>query len=120
MAEPVNAAESERHLDSPPNHTAEPPFASDHIYLVAYLRCLGHTIIGMSRNGTRVSFKFEKTPGLLADVTGFMSGAKIAARPFCFELLRLKRTLNGGKSRMEKVNKHESEEVCGSNSCSGT
>ena len=71
-------------------------FASDHIYLTAFLKCCGHPIIGSSRNGARISFEFHKTPELLGDVGRFMSDAAIPARPFSFEVLKLKRTIHGG------------------------
>ncbi len=71
-------------------------FASDHLYLSAFLKCCGHPIIGSSRNGARISFEFQETPDLLGDVAGFMGGAAIPARQFSFEVLKLKRTLNGG------------------------
>ena len=74
----------------------QPQFASDHIYLVGFLICSGHGIIGTSRNGTRISFEFQKTPDLLADVARFMSGALVPARQLSFELLKLKRMLHGG------------------------
>jgi hypothetical protein len=72
-------------------------FASDHLYLAGFLVCSGHSIIGTSRNGTRISFEFQKTPELLTDVAGFMSGALVPARQFSFEILKLKRTLHGDK-----------------------
>jgi hypothetical protein len=71
-------------------------FASDHLYLTAFLKCCGHAIVGSSRNGTRISFEFQETPDLLGDVARFMSDAPIPARPFSFELLKLKRTIHGG------------------------
>jgi hypothetical protein len=71
-------------------------FASDHLYLSAFLVCCGHNVVGTSRNGWRVSFEFHKTPDLLGDVGRFMSGAAVPARQFAFEVLKLKRTLNGG------------------------
>ena len=75
----------------------QPIFSSDHIYLCAYLTCSGHNIIGSSRNGARISFKFQETPDLLGDVARFMSGAAIPARQFSFEVLKLKRTIHGGQ-----------------------
>ena len=75
----------------------ESTFASDHLYVVAYLICAGHNIVGTSRHGERVSFEFPGTPELLADVARFMAGATVPARQFSFELLKLKRMLHGGK-----------------------
>jgi hypothetical protein len=75
----------------------QPTFASDHLYLTAFLTCVGHKIVGTLRERGRVAFQFVETPTLLADVAGFMSGATIPARRFSFELLKLKRTLHGGQ-----------------------
>jgi hypothetical protein len=75
----------------------EETFASDHLYLCAYLVCCGHNVVGRSRNGWRVSFEFHKTPELLGAVGQFMAGGVIPARQFSFEVLKLKRTLNGGQ-----------------------
>lgn len=83
--------------DVPRSLEVQPRFASDHIYLVSFLVCSGHNIIGTSRSGTRVSFEFQKTPEVLADVARFMSGALVPARQFSFEILKLKRTLHGVK-----------------------
>ena len=89
-------------LDTPQIETGDVPrsfevprFASDHIYLVSFLVCSGHNIIGTSRNGTRISFEFQKTRDLLDDVARFMGGGLIPARQFSFEILRLKRTISG-------------------------
>jgi hypothetical protein len=75
----------------------QPTYASDHLYLVAFLTCTGHKITGTRRQGYRVAFEFAETPELLADVARFMGGAAIPARQFSFEVLKLKRTLNGGQ-----------------------
>ncbi len=82
-------------------------FSSQHLYLVAFLVCAGHDITDLVRNGRRVSFEFAQTPELLTDVAGFMSGALIPARQFSFELLKLKRMLNGGQTQMDTLNKNE-------------
>jgi hypothetical protein len=74
----------------------QPTYASDHLYLVAFLTCTGHNIVRTRRHGHRVAFEFAETPELLADVARFMGGAAIPARQFSFEVLKLKRTLNGG------------------------
>jgi len=71
-------------------------FASDHLYLVCFLLCRGHEITGAERVGRRVHFQFRQSTDLSADVAGFMAGAAVPARQFCFELLKLKRTLNTG------------------------
>ena len=71
----------------------QPIFASDHLYLVAYLVCHGHSILRTSRTGRRVSFEFAETPELFANVAGFMADATVPARRFSFELLKLKSTL---------------------------
>lgn len=74
---------------------------------MAFLVCAGHDITDLVRNGRRVSFEFAQTPELLTDVAGFMSGALIPARQFSFELLKLKRMLNGGQTQMDTLNKNE-------------
>src|ERR1700741_4127343 len=74
----------------------QPTYASDHLYLVAFLTCTGHKIGGTRRHGYRVAFEFAETPELLADVARFMGGGMIPAREFSFQVLKLKRTLNGG------------------------
>jgi hypothetical protein len=71
----------------------QPIFASDHLYLVAFLVCLGHDILRTSRTGRRVSFEFLETPELCSDVASFMADATVPARRFSFEVLKLKRTL---------------------------
>jgi hypothetical protein len=86
-------------------------FSSQHLYLVAFLVCAGHGITDLVRNGRRVSFEFAQTPELLTDVAGFMSGALIPARQFSFELLKLKRMLNGGQTQMDTLNKNENTYV---------
>ena len=68
-------------------------FASDHLYLVAFLVCHGHNILRTTCIGRRVSFEFVETPELCADVAGFMADATVPARRFSFEVLKLKRTL---------------------------
>jgi hypothetical protein len=72
-------------------------FTSDHLYVVAYLICCGHQIIGTWRRGQRISFQFSNTPALCADVAGYMADGVVPARKFSLELLRLKRTLNERK-----------------------
>jgi len=71
-------------------------YSSDHLYLTAFLTCTGHKIVGTRRHGHRVAFEFAETAELLADVARFMGGAAVPARQFSFEVLKLKRTLNGG------------------------
>jgi hypothetical protein len=86
-------------------------FASDHIYLVAFLICAGHEVSNVVRNGRRVSFEFAQTPEVLGDVAAFMSGASVPARRFSFEVLKLKRMLHGGQYEMEKMKKNENKYV---------
>jgi hypothetical protein len=82
-------------------------FSSQHLYLIAFLVCAGHRITDVVRNGRRVSFEFVQTPELLTDVAGFMSGASVPARQFSFELLKLKRMLNGGQTQMDTLKNNE-------------
>jgi hypothetical protein len=84
-----------------------PTFSSDHLYLCAFLICIGHPIVATSHDGRRVSFEFLDTPQLNADVSGFMAGAAVPARQFSFEVLRLKRMIHGGQYKVDKVNEHE-------------
>jgi len=88
------------------SETKQTTYGTDHLYLTAFLCCLGHEITGTSSGTHRVSFEFLETPELLADVAGFMSGASICARQYSFEVLKLKRMLNGGKKTVKRV-KHE-------------
>jgi hypothetical protein len=97
MAELVGVTKFGWHSDIPRNFEKQPHFATDHLYLTGFLVCSGHSIIGTSRNGPRISFEFQKTPELLADVARFMGGALVPARQFSFELLKLKRMLHGGE-----------------------
>jgi hypothetical protein len=97
MAGLVDATKSGWCSEVPRGFEELPQFASDHLYLVGFLVCSGHSISGTSHNGSRVAFEFPKTPELLADVARFMSGALVPARQFSFELLKLKRMLHGGK-----------------------
>lgn len=96
MPELVDAFQIGNRADIPASLEEQHHFASDHIYLVSFLVCSGHSIVSTSRNGTRISFEFQKTPELLADVARFMSGAPVNARQFSFEILKLKRTIHGG------------------------
>jgi hypothetical protein len=96
MPELVDTFQIAKHPDDSPGFTEPYHFASDHIYLVGFLVCFGHRIVGTSRHGTRISFEFQKTPDVLADVARFMSGAMVPARQFSFEILKLKRMLHGG------------------------
>ena len=77
-------------------------FASDHIYLVAFLTCCGHNVVSTSRENGRIAFEFSKTQCLLSDVARFMSGAAIPARQFSFELLKIKRMLYGRIIKIEE------------------
>jgi hypothetical protein len=86
-------------------------FSSQHLYLVAFLICAGHRAANVIRNGRRVSFEFAQTPELLTDVAGFMSGASVPARQFSFELLKLKRMLNGGQTQMDTLTNNENTYV---------
>jgi hypothetical protein len=83
-----------------------PTFSTDHIYLCAFLICVGHSIVTTSHTGRRVSFEFLNTPQLNADVSGFMAGAVVPARQFSFEVLKLKRMIHGGEYKVEKNNEH--------------
>ena len=93
----VDAPQIGDRIDIQRNFEDQRHFASDHLYLVGFLVCFGHSIVSTSRNGSRISFEFQKTPTLLADVAHFMSGALVPARQFSFELLKLKRTIHGGQ-----------------------
>jgi hypothetical protein len=95
MAE-VETPEIAQCLDAPHSVEEQRFFQSDHLYLVCFLICQGHEITGTVREGRRVSFQFHNSPELSGDVAGFMAGAVVPARKFCFELLKLKRTLNTG------------------------
>ena len=86
-------------------------FSSQHLYLVAFLVCVGHGITKIVRNERRVSFEFRQTNELLTDVAGFMSGASVPARQFSFELLKLKRMLNGGQTQMDTLTNNENTYV---------
>jgi hypothetical protein len=83
-----------------------PTFSTDHIYLCAFLLCIGHRIVAASHDGRRVAFEFRDTPQLDADVANFMAGASVPARQFSFEVLKLKRIVHGGQYRLEKVNEN--------------
>ncbi len=79
-------------------------YSTDHLYVAAFLVCSGHSVIGTQRNDSRVSFVFNNSPELAADVASFLADGVIPARHFSFELLKLKRMLHGGQyvSRIEK------------------
>ena len=85
-------------------------FASDHIYLIAFLLCSGHPMLRTSRAGSRVSFEFAKTPALLTDVGRFMGDGVVPARKFSFELLKLKRLLHGNAPTVETFENEEKEQ----------
>jgi hypothetical protein len=81
-----------------------PTYRTDHLYLAAFLTCSGHRIVGTSTARERISFLFQHTPELSADVASFMSGAAIPARQFAFEVLKLKRLIPRGERTVEKTN----------------
>jgi len=66
-------------------------FASDHIYLVAYLRLRGHRIISTERTGRFTVFSFKRTPELDTDVADFYAGGMVPARDYVMEVLRVKK-----------------------------
>ena len=78
-------------------------FATDHIYLGAFLICCGHRIVGTSSVSNRTSFLFYQTPQLTSDVAAFMAGAAVPARQFSFEILKLKRQLPRPGQTVKKV-----------------
>jgi hypothetical protein len=71
-------------------------FATDHLYLAAYLICHGHEVagfaVGDTSNTTRVQFLFTDSPGLRSTAADFMAGGKVDARQFSFALLKLKKS----------------------------
>ena len=79
-------------------------YLTDHLYVAAFLVCSGHEVIGTQNNGRRTSFIFKQSAQLSADVASFLADGVVPARHFSFELLKLKRTLNGGQyvKRVEK------------------
>jgi hypothetical protein len=87
----------------------QPAFATDHLYLAAYLTCSGHEIVGTSSMGGRVSFEFTQTPELSAHVANFMSGALVPARQFSFALLKLKRLIP--RQTVKRDYKYANEEI---------
>jgi hypothetical protein len=87
-----------------------PNFSTDHIYLCAFLICVGHSIVTTSHTGRRVSFEFLNTTQLNAAVSGFMAGAVVPARQFSFEVLRLKRMIHGGQYyKVEKIDDQQEQ-----------
>jgi hypothetical protein len=90
----------------------KPTFSTDHLYLCAYLICLGHVFVATSHVGKRVCFEFADTPELNADVTRFMAGAAIPARQFSFEVLRLKRMIHQLENKVDKNNEREKQSYC--------
>jgi hypothetical protein len=87
-----------------------PTFSTDHIYLCAFLICLGHRIVAARCSGRRVAFHFSCTPRLDADIAGFMAGAAIPARQFSFEILKLKRMIHEGKNTVKRVDDDYSQQ----------
>ncbi|MFZ0634439.1 MAG: DUF5659 domain-containing protein [Candidatus Acidiferrales bacterium] len=78
-------------------------YLTDHLYLAAFLICAGHSIIGTSRDGSRVCFVFRQTPDLSVAVASFMAGAAIPARPYAFEVLKLKKLIPRVESTLKRV-----------------
>jgi hypothetical protein len=73
-----------------PHHTGY--FATDHLYLAAFLTCYGHDVVSTTpATGTRVYFLFDDSPALRSTAADFMAGGKVEARKFSFVLLRLKK-----------------------------
>jgi hypothetical protein len=95
------------HPEVPSDTTENSHYASDHLYLVGFLVCSGNRLVGTSSNGRRLSFVFEKTPTLLADVARFMGGASIPARQFSFEVLRLKRMIYEIEKKVNKIDEYK-------------
>ncbi len=89
----------------------QPVFATDHLYLAAFLVCSGQEIIGTSSAGGRVSFEFTQAPQLSIAVANFMSGALVPARQFSFELLKLKRLIPRQAHIVKKGYRDASEET---------
>ena len=81
-------------------------YSSDHLYLAAYLVCSGHDVVGTKIQGSRVSFIFQQSPELLVDIAGYLADGVIPARHFSFELLKLKKMINGGQN-VKRVGKSE-------------
>jgi len=89
----------------------QPAFATDHLYLAAFLVCSGQEIVGTSSAGARISFEFTQTPQLSIAVANFMSGALVPARQFSFELLKLKRLFPRKIQTVEKNYKDAHEQI---------
>jgi hypothetical protein len=89
----------------------QPAFATDHLYLAAFLVCAGQEIVGTSSVGGRVSFEFTQTPQLSAAVANFMAGALVPARKFSFEVLKLKRLFPRKIQTVEKNYKDAHEQI---------
>jgi hypothetical protein len=89
----------------------QPAFATDHLYLAAFLVCSGQEIVGTSSVSGRVSFEFAQTPQLSIAVANFMSGALVPARSFAFQVLKLKRFFPRKIQTVEKNYKDANEEI---------
>jgi hypothetical protein len=68
-------------------------FATDHLYLAAFLVCFGHRVLGTEPQGARIAFLFDNTSHLSSNVARFMAGEAVPARRFAFEILKLKRMI---------------------------
>jgi hypothetical protein len=70
------------------------PFATDHLYLAAFLVCRGHRVVTTTPGERgRVFLRFGDSADLRSTVADFMSGGTVEARQFSFVLLKLKRSL---------------------------
>jgi Domain of unknown function (DUF5659) len=70
-------------------------FATDHLYLAAFLVCRGHSLVGTepNRNG-RINFIFRSSTEVRSAAGEFLSGGQVEARQFAFCVLQLKRELS--------------------------
>jgi hypothetical protein len=71
-----------------------PIYASDHIYLSAFICCQGHQLIGTKTDGDgRIRFLFGDSNELRSSIAEFMAGGRVEARQYSFTLLKLKKFL---------------------------
>jgi Domain of unknown function (DUF5659) len=76
------------------NREQQTSYATDHLYLAAFLVCTGYRVIGTRADShNRISFLFHASPELLSAAAQFLAGGQVDARQFSFELLKLKKLL---------------------------
>jgi hypothetical protein len=80
-------------LNKPSEHLVTTrTYSTDHIYLTCFLMCRGLELLGTETDASgRVHFFFPQSEELHSATAAFLADGQVAARQFCFTLLKLKK-----------------------------